>query len=153
MIALFIFWCLSMPFIFIHPRNLNWYFVAKAAIVGPACFAVLAWAVILNGGSVGPGFKVSPKLSDSNYYGWLWMSALNSGFGGCSALVVAQADIARYAKKPSDQLWSQLITYPFFSAIPALFDILVASATSQKWGKQYWNLWDVLTAALDHYEM
>lgn len=135
------------------PKNLNWYFVAKSCMVGPACFAVLIWAIVLNGGSVGPSFQTSPKLSDPVYYGWLWMSALNSGFGGCSALIVAQADIARWARKPSDQTWSQLITYPVFSALPALFGILVASATSNVWGKQYWNLWDVLSAALDHYEM
>ncbi|VUC38184.1 unnamed protein product [Clonostachys rosea] len=152
-VALLIFWILSMPFVFIHPRNLNWYFVAKSCMVGPACFAVLIWAVVLNGGSIGPSFQVSPKLGDASYYGWLWMSALNSGFGGCSALIVAQADIARYARKPSDQSWSQLITYPVFSALPALFGILVASATSNFWGKAYWNLWDVLSAALDYYEM
>lgn len=122
-------------------------------MVGPACFAVLIWAVVLNGGSVGPSFQTSPKLSDPVYYGWMWMSALNSGFGGCSALIVAQADIARWARRPSDQTWSQLITYPVFSALPALFGILVASATSRFWGKQYWNLWDVLSAALDYYEM
>lgn len=150
--SLAIFWVLSLPFIFIHPRNLNWYFVAKSAMVAPACFAVLAWAVVLNGGSIGPSFQVSEKVSDPMYYGWLWMQALNSGFGGCSALIVAQADIARYARKPSDQSWSQLITYPVFSALPALFGILVASATSNFWGTQYWNLWDVLSKALDYYQ-
>lgn len=139
--------------LFTDPRNLNWYFVAKSAMVAPACFAVLIWAVVLNGGSVGPSFQVSPKISNHTYYGWLWMSALNSGFGGCSALIVAQADIARWARRPSDQTWSQLITYPVFSALPALFGILVASCTSNFWGKQYWNLWDVLSKALDYYEM
>lgn len=153
LVAFFIFWLLSMPFVLIHPRNLNWYFVAKSCMVAPACFAVLIWAVVLNGGSIGPSFQVSPQISSPSYYGWLWMSALNSGFGGCSALIVAQADIARWARKPSDQSWSQLITYPFFSAIPALFGILVASATSNFWGQAYWNLWDVLSAALDYYEM
>lgn len=147
-----IFCLLSLPFIFIHPRKLNWYFVAKSAMVAPACFGVLAWAVILNGGSVGPTFQVAAQIADPNYYGWLWMSALNAGFGGCSALIVAQADIARYARSPKDQGWSQMITYPFFSALPALFGILVASATSNVWGKQYWNLWDVLSKALDYYE-
>ncbi|KAK2779639.1 uracil permease [Colletotrichum kahawae] len=153
MVALFVFWVLSMPFIFIHPRNLNWYFVAKSCMVAPACFAVLIWAIVLNGGSIGPSFQVSPKISNPGYYGWLWMSALNSGFGGCSALIVAQADIARWARKPSDQSWSQLLTYPIFSALPALFGILVASATSNVWGKAYWNLWDVLSEALDYYQM
>lgn len=114
---------------------------------------MLIWAVVLNGGSIGPSFQVSPEIKCPNYYGWLWMSALNSGFGGCSALIITQADIARYARKPSDQSWSQLITYPLFSALPALFGILVASATSNFWGQAYWNLWDVLSAALDYYEM
>jgi nucleobase:cation symporter-1, NCS1 family len=122
-------------------------------MVAPACFAVLIWAVVLNGGYVGPSFQVSSKISNPTYYGWLWMSALNSGFGGCSALIVAQADIARWARRPSDQTYSQLITYPVFSALPALFGILVASCTSNFWGKQYWNLWDVLSKALDYYEM
>ncbi|KAI8711155.1 Allantoin permease [Fusarium sp. LHS14.1] len=151
-VALFIFWVLSMPFIFIHPRNLNWYFVAKACLVAPACFAILIWAVVLNSGSIGPSFQVAPEINKPSFYGWLWMAALNSGFGGCSALIVAQADIARWARKSSDQSWSQLLTYPIFSALPALFGILVASATSNFWGKQYWNLWDVLTEALNYYE-
>ncbi|KAF3800772.1 Allantoin permease, partial [Colletotrichum gloeosporioides] len=92
----------------------------------PACFAVLIWAIVLNGGSNGPSFQVSPKISNSGYYGWLW---------------------------PSDQSWSQLLTYPIFSALPALFGILVANATSNVWGKVYWNLWDVLSEALDYYQM
>lgn len=153
LVALVIYWLLCLPFIFIHPRNLNWYFVAKSCMVAPACFAVLIWAVVLNGGTIGPSFEVSPSIGNPSFYGWLWMSALNSGFGGCSALIVAQADIARWARKPSDQSWSQLITYPVCSAIPALFGILVASATSNFWGKAYWNLWDVLSAALDYYDM
>ncbi|UPL02805.1 hypothetical protein LCI18_013739 [Fusarium solani-melongenae] len=123
-----------------------------ACLVAPACFAVLIWAVVLNGGSIGPSFHVAPEINKPSFYGWLWMAALNSGFGGCSALIVAQADIARWARKPSDQSWSQLLTYPIFSALPALFGILVASATSNFWGRQYWNLWDVLTEALNYYE-
>ncbi|CAH0003633.1 unnamed protein product [Clonostachys byssicola] len=49
-------------------------------------------------------------------------------------------------------LVSQVIEAMMLDIMP-LFGILVASATFKFWGKAYWNLWDVLSAALDYYEM
>ncbi|KAL3480904.1 hypothetical protein BJX99DRAFT_254231 [Aspergillus californicus] len=54
-------------FFFVHPRHLNWYLVAKSCMVAPTCFAVLIWAVVLNGGSIGPS---TVEISDGASHMW-----------------------------------------------------------------------------------
>jgi nucleobase:cation symporter-1, NCS1 family len=72
----------------------------------------------------------------------LVLQAFNAGLGTASSLTVNQGDIARYARKPNDQLWTTLIGYPIASALPCLYGILVASASSKITGEPYWNLWE-----------
>ncbi|ESK96129.1 uracil permease [Moniliophthora roreri MCA 2997] len=62
-----------------------------------------------------------------------------------------QADIARYARKPNDQFWGQILMFPITSAIPGLYGILIASASKELYGKALWNLWDVTQSMLDQY--
>ncbi len=63
---------------------------------------VLIWWMKKNGGASFPS-QANSKLS-STERGWLFMQAFNSGFGTLSSLTVNQADIARYARLPQDQV-------------------------------------------------
>ncbi|KAG7095822.1 hypothetical protein E1B28_006519 [Marasmius oreades] len=144
-IAWFIFQCLTL----FHPRDLKWFYAAKSVIVFIAMHGILGWWIHRNGGVKFPSQK-SVNRSGSDL-GWLWMQAFNSGFGTISSLTVNQADIARYARKPSDQFWGQLFMFPLASAIPGLYGILTASASQELYGTPIWNLWDLCQKMLDQY--
>ncbi|KAJ4001855.1 permease for cytosine/purines, uracil, thiamine, allantoin-domain-containing protein [Lentinula boryana] len=128
---------------------LKWFYIAKSVIVLTAMHGILAWWMRKNGGVHFPS-QDSNRLSGATR-GWLWMQAFNSGFGAISSLTVNQADIARYASSPSDQLWGQIFVFPLASALPGLFGVLVASASQEMYGAPLWNLWDVTQKMLDQY--
>ncbi|KAJ4478346.1 permease for cytosine/purines, uracil, thiamine, allantoin-domain-containing protein [Lentinula aciculospora] len=134
---------------FVHPRDLKWFYVAKSVIVLAAMHGILAWWMRKNGGVHFPS-QNGNQLSGSTR-AWLWMQAFNSGFGAVSSLTVNQADIARYAKSPNDQLWGQIFVFPLASALPGLFGVLVASASQEMYGTPLWNLWDVTQKMLNQY--
>ncbi|KAJ3739596.1 permease for cytosine/purines, uracil, thiamine, allantoin-domain-containing protein [Lentinula detonsa] len=128
---------------------LKWFYIAKSVIVLTAMHGILAWWMRKNGGVHFPS-QANNQLSGATR-GWLWMQAFNSGFGAISSLTVNQADIARYASSPSDQLWGQIFVFPLASALPGLFGVLVASASQEMYGAPLWNLWDVTQKMLDQY--
>ncbi|THV02631.1 hypothetical protein K435DRAFT_748996 [Dendrothele bispora CBS 962.96] len=144
-IAWFIFQCLTL----VHPRDLKWFYVVKSIIVFVAMHGILGWWMHKNGGVHFEHESVKPVSSTTR--AWLWMQAFNAGFGTVSSLTVNQADIARYARKPSDQFWGQILMYPLASALPGLYGILVASASRELFGSPLWNLWDVTQTMLDQY--
>ncbi|KIY68146.1 hypothetical protein CYLTODRAFT_453845 [Cylindrobasidium torrendii FP15055 ss-10] len=143
-IAWFIFQCLTV----IHPRDLRVFYVVKSVIVFAAMHGVLIWWMMKNHGASFPQVETSLTTSET---GWLFMSAFNAGFGTISSLTVNQADIARYAKKPDDQFWGQILVFPIASALPGLYGVLVASASQEMFGQPAWNLWDVMQLMLDQY--
>ncbi|KAF9076875.1 permease for cytosine/purines, uracil, thiamine, allantoin-domain-containing protein [Rhodocollybia butyracea] len=131
---------------FLHPRDLKWFYVAKSIIVMTAMNGILIWWLHKNGGV---HFSAQPPTQIPRV--WLWLEAFNSGFGSVSSLTVNQADIARYARSPNDQLWGQIFIFPLASALPGLYGTLVASASQELYGTPLWNLWDVTQTMLDQY--
>lgn len=69
--------------------------------------------------------------------------------GKTSTLVINQPDIARYAKKPSATIWSQLFALPIANTVGATLGIYGTSAIYNAWGTLDWNPWilehDILT--------
>ncbi|KAL0569203.1 hypothetical protein V5O48_012768 [Marasmius crinis-equi] len=141
----FIFQCLTL----FHPKDLRWFYLGKSIVVLVAMHGILGWWIHRNGGV---NFASQRSIdSSSPSQEWLWLQAFNSGFGTISSLTVNQADIARYSRKPNDQLWGQVLMFPIASALPGLYGILVASASKELYGKPLWNLWDVCQAMLNEY--
>ena len=54
------------------------------------------------------------------------------------------ADFARFAKKPRDALWSQLLTIPIGFAITSFIGIIVSSSSHVLYGSFIWNPLDLL---------
>lgn len=50
MISFFLFWLAQIPFLYMHPNNLRWLFMAKTIIVPVAWIAILIWAFVAEGG-------------------------------------------------------------------------------------------------------
>ena len=58
-------------------------------------------------------------------------------------------DFARFARKPKDALWSQLITIPCGFAITSFIGIIVSSSSQVIFGKAIWNPLELLQSFLD----
>lgn len=54
-------------------------------------------------------------------------------------------DFSRFARKPSDALWSQLITIPIGFAITSFIGIIVSSSSTVIYGETIWGPLDILS--------
>lgn len=66
----FLYWLIQLPFFFIHPRNLKWFFALKAVIVPIVALGTLGYMV--NRGGSGPLVSSTEEASGRSYaQAWL----------------------------------------------------------------------------------
>lgn len=87
MIAYLIFWVVQMPFLWIHPNQVRWLFVAKSVLVPVAWIAILVWAFVAEDG--GALFEQKATVSGSSY-SWLFLGSMTSVLGNYATLSVNQ---------------------------------------------------------------
>ncbi|KAI0477488.1 permease for cytosine/purines, uracil, thiamine, allantoin-domain-containing protein [Xylariaceae sp. FL0804] len=150
LVSFFIFMLVFVLISLIHSRDLHWFYVCKSVYVFVCMHAVLIWYLAKSRGVSMTTLAGQPPSSQSAH-AWLVLRAFNSGLGAASSLTVNQGDMTRYARKPSDAIWTTLFGYPLASALPCLYGILVAACAKKLTGTAYWNMWDVLKYMLEQY--
>lgn len=70
--------------------------------------------------------------------------------GNFAALIINNPDFARYARKPQDAVWSQLITIPVGFAITSFIGIVVTSSATVVYGQEVWNPLTLLDMYLEN---
>ncbi|KAJ5236955.1 hypothetical protein N7489_007046 [Penicillium chrysogenum] len=151
LLAFFIFWFFQMALMFVHPIVLRHIFVIKAFYSTIALVAVLGWAVQQNHGSLGSFHFEGQAVVSGLHLVWPMISAINSICAALCPILINQPDIARYAKRPSQATWSQILGI-FVSKILIMFlSAATTSATQGFLGTSYWNVWDLYNAILTTY--
>lgn len=83
------------------------------------------------------------------------LTGVSKGDTGSRALadghcrIVNDPDFARFARKPKDALWSQLITIPVGFAVTSFIGIIVSSSSKVIYGQPIWNPLSLLSNFLD----
>jgi NCS1 family nucleobase:cation symporter-1 len=90
MISFFLFWLAQIPFLYMHPNNLRWLFMAKSVIVPIAWIAILGWAFSSTDGGE---MWNRPATITGSAYSWAFLSSLTSVIGNYATLSVNQACI------------------------------------------------------------
>lgn len=72
-----------------------------------------------------------------------------SSIANFSTLIVNDPDFSRFAGKPRDQLWSQLITIPCGFAFTSFIGIIVSSSSMVLYNEPVWNPLQLLGRFLD----
>ncbi|KAK7951433.1 uncharacterized protein PG986_007161 [Apiospora aurea] len=104
-VSFVIFWLCSLPAIWFPVHKIRHLFTVKAYFVPCAGLAFFIWAIVRAGGCV------------------------MSSIANFATLVVNDPDFTRFATKPRDALWSQLITIPTGFAITSFIGIIVSSSS------------------------
>jgi cytosine/uracil/thiamine/allantoin permease len=153
MVSFLLFWLAQIPFLYMHPNNLRWLFMAKSIIVPIAFVAILIWAFVATDG--GEIFDQKATLSGSAY-SWAFLSSMTSVIGNYatlsvnqvktsrilalwSVLTIWQADFSRYSRVSVK--W-QLIYVPFLPIIftfISFIGIAATSAGSVRYGTLQWD--------------
>jgi len=146
-VAFFLFWFCSLPAIWFPVHKIRHLFTVKAYIVPVAGFGFFGWCIARAGG-VGPIVHQASTISGSKH-AWALIAGIMSSIANFATLIVNDPDFARFASKPRDQLWSQLITIPCGFAFTSFIGIIVSSSSSVIFSTPIWNPLDLLTRFLD----
>ena len=71
--------------------------------------------------------------------GWAIVSGIMSSIANFATLIVNDPDFARFARRPKDALWSQLITIPCGFALTSFIGIIVSSSSTVIYGEPIWS--------------
>ncbi|CBF87409.1 nucleobase cation symporter-1 family protein [Aspergillus nidulans FGSC A4] len=149
LLCFFLVWLAELPFCFIHPTKIHWLFSLKGVVMPFVTFGLFGWCVAHGAGISSIHLASSTAPSGANL-GWAVMDGINVIMGSLSPMLVNQPDLARYCRKPRDAGWPQGAAV-FVSKVVVFFLGLASTASIQgKWGTAYWNIWDLLSAILDH---
>lgn len=141
-VSFFLFWFLSLPAIWFPVHKIRHLFTVKAYIVPCAGIAFLAWTVSRAGG-IGPIIKQKNTIHGSDL-AWEIVKGIMSSIANFATLIVNGSDFSRFARKPSDALWSQMITIPFGFALTSFIGIIVSSSSTVIYNEAIWDPLDLL---------
>lgn len=128
MISFILFWVGSLPFIWFPPHKIRHLFTVKSIVAPIGGIALFAWAISRAGG-VGPIVKQGSTAQGSGL-AWPMITGIMSAISNFATLIVNDPDFARFAKKPSNALWSQLITIPMGFGLTSFIGIIAGSASA-----------------------
>lgn len=110
-------------------------------------FAFFGW-VVNRAGGLGPIIH-QPATIGGSKLAWAFVSGVMSSIANFSTLIVNDPDFSRFAGKPRDQLWSQLITIPCGFAFTSFIGIIVSSSSTIIYKEPIWNPLHLLGRFLD----
>ncbi|KPM45309.1 Uracil permease [Neonectria ditissima] len=145
--SFFLFWFLSLPAIWFPVHKIRHLFTVKAYIVPCAGLAYLGWAVSRAGG-IGPIIKQKNSVHGSEL-GWQIVKGIMSSIANFATLIVNGSDFSRFARKPTDALWSQMITIPIGFAFTSFIGIIVSSSSTVIYNETIWDPLALLERFID----
>jgi NCS1 family nucleobase:cation symporter-1 len=123
-------------------------FTVKAYFVPTAGLAFFIWAIVRAKG-IGP-IVHQPGTAHGSELGWQMVRGIMSSIANFATLIVNDPDFSRFARKPSDALWSQLFTIPIGFAVTSFIGIIVSSSSTVIFGGDpIWNPLDLLEKFLE----
>jgi NCS1 family nucleobase:cation symporter-1 len=147
-IAFFIFWLCSLPAIWFPVHKIRHLFTVKAIVVPTAGVILFIWAIVRARG-IGPIVKQG-NTSHGSKLAWGMVTGIMSAIANFATLIVNDPDFARFARKPRDALWSQLLTIPLGFAVTSFIGIIVSSSSTVIFaGEPIWNPLDLMQKFLD----
>ena len=140
MASFFIFWLIQIPFLYMHPNNLRYLFIAKSILV-PICFiAILIWAFRSTNGTGGELLASSARASTSgSAYSYAWLSSLTSVIGNYATLSVNMPDFSRYSNASVKWQWLYVPMLPITFTFISFIGIASTSAGLTLYGTLEWN--------------
>lgn len=136
-VSFLLFWLMSLPALWFPIYKIRHLFTVKAYF-SPACaIAFFGWAIARAHG-LGP-IVTQPNSAHGSVLAWAFVKSIMSCIANFAALVINNPDFARYANKPEDALWAQLVTIPVGFAVTSFIGIIVSSSSSVIFHQPVWN--------------
>ena len=147
-LSFFLFWLCSLPAIWFPVHKIRHLFTVKAYFVPTAGVAYFIWTIVKAKG-IGP-IVHQPGTAQGSDLAWGMVSGIMSSIANFATLIVNDPDFARFARKPSDAIWSQFVTIPVGFALTSFIGIIVSSSSTILYGEPIWNPLELLGRLLDN---
>ncbi|KAF2635708.1 cytosine-purine permease [Massarina eburnea CBS 473.64] len=143
MTAYLLYFLFCLPFHWIHPRNLRWFFAIKSLVCIPAIFGMLIWACVRTGGGLdNPVFHRGNTLEGSAL-GWAFMKGLSAMLGNYGTMAVNINDFTRYAKK-ARMTYIQLLIIPLSFMLMAFMGLVIVGSAEKIYGELQWDVLSIM---------
>ncbi|CAO1613718.1 unnamed protein product [Sympodiomycopsis kandeliae] len=136
-IAFVIFSLAQLPLIYVKPEYYHKPFFFASLAISITCITLFIWSMATAGGAgalVHDASAVSGVIAvTGTKYRWAMVYAVTTVLGSICAGMLNQSDYTRYARKPRDPVWAQLISIPLGRCFCSLIGIVVTSCAAQWW--------------------
>ncbi|KAG1776289.1 permease for cytosine/purines, uracil, thiamine, allantoin-domain-containing protein [Suillus placidus] len=143
----FIFWVISLPFIWPPVHKIRHFFTFKTIITIIACLIFMIWCIVKAKG-VGPIVK-QPGTIHGSELAWAMISGTAVCISNMITLTTNAPDFGSRAKTPSAPVVSQLWSIPLSYGLICLFGVIVSSSSQTIYGEVIWSPVDLLAKFLD----
>ncbi|KAJ7082975.1 NCS1 nucleoside transporter family [Mycena epipterygia] len=156
-IAMIVFWVISLPLLAVPPEYYKTPFRYATLSITVTALAMLVWALAKEGGG-GPlisdpavflGVDNVPRGSE---LAWKMILGITTNIGGICAGILNQSDYSRFARKPGDQILSQIVCVPIMSVMTALIGVICTSCATGFYPDEelLWEPYNLLIAIQTH---
>jgi len=145
--SFFIFWLCSLPAIWFPVHQIRHLFTVKAYFVPAAGVGFLIWSVVKAGG-IGPIIRQPARLHGSEL-AWEFILGIMSSIANFATLIINDPDFTRFAGKPKDAFWSQLVAIPVGFAVTSFIGIIVSSSSTVIYNKSIWDPLELLEKLIE----
>lgn len=88
MLCYIIYFVIAMPFHWIHPRNLRWFFIIKSVLSMAGVMGMLIWACTTTGNGLDNAVFHRGSTIGGSELGWAFMAGLNAMLGNYGTIAV-----------------------------------------------------------------
>lgn len=136
-VSFFLFWLLSLPALWVPIHKIRHLFTVKTCYSPAAAVGFFIWAIIRAEG-LGNILK-QPNTVYGSTLAWVIIRSIIQTLGNFAALIINNPDFSRFAEKPEDTFWTQLVTIPVAFALTSFVGTIVSSSSSVVYGQATWN--------------
>lgn len=148
-VGFIVYFIIQLPFLFLSPKKLP-YLVYAGSILGLLVQIILCIWACSTMGSAGFGTVITETENPlpSSMLAWMCVYSLSATISSITSGTVSVCDYARFAKRPSSGIWSQLLGFlPGWLA--NVLGTLTIAATQNRYGAQLWSVASLLIAMQD----
>ncbi|KFZ03397.1 hypothetical protein V502_10988 [Pseudogymnoascus sp. VKM F-4520 (FW-2644)] len=129
LLCFFLFWFITLPFLYIHVSKLRWLFFVKMLLMPILGLGLFIWSIVHAHG-FGPVFSQPTVIhSPGQSIVFVFFTAITSTIGPQATFALNMGDFCRYAKSPRGAFISQFIMMPICLTLTAFLGVTMASAS------------------------
>ncbi|OJJ98438.1 hypothetical protein ASPACDRAFT_122243 [Aspergillus aculeatus ATCC 16872] len=147
MICFVVYWLINCAFLVVPVPKMKMLVYIKVVVYYAGALAMLAWVVSLAGGS--PAALRASSSVHGQEKSWLICKFLWLGLASCGTFISNAADLQRYARKPSDVILGQIISFPVSGLLVAVIGNVIAGSSESIFGELIWNPLTFLDKLMD----